>query len=127
MKLGPDGKYFFGKPMVPSDQGGLNAQFGVDVSKNLAYVNFGATLFWTGTPASEALSHAASIRETILKSFGTRTASKTCSSFNVIADKTTSCVVTRFTEKLSVFVASPEDFLFWAEQLEVAAKQFPSN
>jgi len=113
--------------MLPNDRGGLYARFSVDYEKRVFNLAFGTSVKWMGTPISEAQAHVDQIRRFAKKKFGCSTAAKNTTRFRVMVTPDKQSVVTEFSDAITEFIASPEEYLLWADLLEAQIKQYPAN
>jgi len=126
-KIGPTNEFLGGKPMLPNDQGGLYARLSIDYEHRLFNMTFGTSVKWMGTPISEAQVHVDQIRMFAKTKFNCSTAAKSTTRFRVVVTPDKQSVVTEFSDVVTEFIGSPEEYLLWADMLEEQIKQYPAN
>lgn len=116
-KIGPTGQYPFGRPVDPTDRGGLHAGFAILRAKRLCVLEFGTLLEYVNVTISEARTMNTMLRKGIRKEWGDLSYNKTELPIRVrIVHK--NLVQITLPRRGSGIVANPEVFLALAEVIE---------
>jgi hypothetical protein len=128
-KIGPDGKFTFGKPINPHDRGGLYAGFRVMVigGKPYGVMKFGTPVSWLAGTPDKMQEWAAHVRREITKAFGNLPYDKSTLPIKVTANANDGIIELKLPEIAGTLAANPEMWLALADVIDETIAPFQAT